>query len=351
MRQLQMLLLLALVPLLPMEVCAQATLTITGKVRVEGGGLENAKVVVYRNGEKERVLTSGLGKFTMELALDATYTLSVEKDGFVTKKLQFDTKAPASAAAAGFKPFEFSVSLFKQYDDINIVVFNQPVGMIKYDAAVEDFNYDTDYTRSIQARMEAVMEQVAQKQKEDEERARAQALADAGARKAAEAAAREEARRKAAEDAAAQKAESGARKAAEQNAREEARKQAAADAEARKAAELAAREEARRKPMPAPEVAARPAPPVVRPSPAEAPRPAEPPVFRPTAAHRMPDDVVRNEELVVGSDQVITVIRLERAGVRTEFKRVYHKWGGVFYFKNGNSCSRELYESEALADR
>jgi hypothetical protein len=45
------------------------------------------------------------------------------------------------------------------------------------------------------------------------------------------------------------------------------------------------------------------------------------------------------------------VIRLERAGVLTEYRRVSHKWGGVFFFKNGESCSQTVYETEALGDR
>ncbi|NUQ16225.1 MAG: carboxypeptidase regulatory-like domain-containing protein, partial [Flavobacteriales bacterium] len=186
---------------LPALGLAQRAFTIVGRVKVEGGGLENARVVVYKNGEKDRVLTSGLGKFQMELAFNANYVLSFEKDGFVTKKLVFDTKVPAEAAANGFAPFDFAVSLFKQYDDINIVVFNQPVGVIRYEPSVDDLDYDTDYTKSIQSQLQAVMEQVEKKQAEEQAQARqqeqqaaaaakAQAQAEAEARKAAEAAAR-----------------------------------------------------------------------------------------------------------------------------------------------------------------
>lgn len=82
--------------------------------------------------------------------------MSFEKDGFVAKKISFNTKAPAEAVPNGFTPFDFAVSLFKQYDDINLVVFNQPVGIIHYDSKLGDFDYDTDYTKSIQSQLEAV---------------------------------------------------------------------------------------------------------------------------------------------------------------------------------------------------
>ncbi|MBK6410082.1 MAG: hypothetical protein IPF78_10330 [Flavobacteriales bacterium] len=60
--------------------------------------------------------------------MSKNYVLSFEKPGFVTKKLSFNTNAPASASPIGFTPFDFVVSLFKQYDGMNTVVFNQPVG-------------------------------------------------------------------------------------------------------------------------------------------------------------------------------------------------------------------------------
>src|SRR5690606_36660648 len=100
---------------------------------------------------------------------------------FVTKKMSFNTRVPADAAANGFTPFEFAVSLFKQYDGVNTVVFNQPVGVIRYDRTMDDFDYDTDYTKSIQSALDKTMEEVAAKQKE--ESGGASAAAEAAKRK------------------------------------------------------------------------------------------------------------------------------------------------------------------------
>jgi len=384
MRHAPTLLLLLFSVLLTSMTFAQRAFTITGRVKVEGGGLENTKVVVYKNGEKDRVITSGLGKFNLDLALNANYVLSFEKDGFVTKKLVFDTKVPADAAANGFSPFEFAVSLFKQYDDINIVVFNQPVGMIRYEASVDDFDYDTDYTKSIQSQLQAVMEQVEEKQAEEQEAAKeeekkaaeaakAKAQAEAEAKKAAETAAREEARRKAAEEAEAARLAASERKAEAERKAAEARKAE----EERKAAAAAARSEPT--PKPTPVVTAKEEPPPPPPAPRvtrnalaarvvegeDGRRPQAPVVgeegspVRPAQAQHGTEErpeeavpvaaTVREEQLVVEPNKVMTVIRLEREGVSTEFKRIVHKWGGIYYFKNGDSCTREVYESEALA--
>ena len=39
--------------------------------------------------------------------------------------------------------------------------------------------------------------------------------------------------------------------------------------------------------------------------------------------------VNRTEDLLVESGKVTTVVKLESEGVTTEYRRVYHKWGGA----------------------
>ncbi len=376
---------------------AQGTFTINGRAKIEGGGLDGTRVVVYRNGTKDRVVTNNLSKFSLELDLNQSYVLSFEKEGFVTKKLSFDTHAPADAVSNGFTPFEFAVSLFKQYDDVNTVVFNQPVGMIRFDPAVGDFDYDTDYTKSIQSQLQLAQQQVQQKQQEETAKAEEDAKRNAEAEKArlkAEA----EAKRKAAEDEKAlarqqREAEEAARKAeAERVKAAQAAKKAEqekASAEARKARE----EQLSAKP-PEPAPVAKAEPPKPRPAPvvkAEAPKPPPPPSVhvstsrvkantgaderRPVAprmeeeespvrkaaaverSEQRPEEVeakvevVRDEELIVEPGQVVTLITLATDAQKNEYRKVVRKYGGTFYFKNGQPCSQLIYESEALADR
>ena len=100
---------------------------ITGRLKVDGGSVDGSTMVVYREGQKQRTVSTDLNKFSLELDLNTSYVLSFEKDGFVTKKLSFDTHAPAAAITNGFTPCAFVVSLFKQYDGVNTVAFNPPV--------------------------------------------------------------------------------------------------------------------------------------------------------------------------------------------------------------------------------
>ena len=313
-------------------VLAQNAFQVNGRFKVEGGSLDGAHVTVYKNGEKQRTLGSGLAKFSLDLALNADYILEFEKDGFVAKRLSFDTHVPSGAAANGFTPFEFTVNLFKQYDGVNTVVFNQPVGMIRYDKNTDDFDYDTDYTKSIQSALEETMREVTAKQEQEKGReateAKEQARAEAEKAKQEAEAVKQKA-----------KADKEAAEAAE-------REQAQKEAEARKAEEERRAAEARKKEDQRRTLAARevsePSP--VRPAPAN-----ERSEVRPEVKHQIPT-VARDEELIVEPNQVTMRIQLDNGKERTEYRKVTHKYGQTFYFKDGRSITRMAFESEALAE-
>jgi hypothetical protein len=49
---------------------AQGKLTVSGKLRVDGGNLDDCKLVVYKDGEKQRTLTADLKDFKLDLDLE-----------------------------------------------------------------------------------------------------------------------------------------------------------------------------------------------------------------------------------------------------------------------------------------
>ena len=337
----------------------QSRFTVNGRLKIEGADLSGARAVVYKDGQKERTITNGLNKFSLDLDLNANYLISFEKEGFVSKKLSFNTKVPPEAMAQSFTEFDYGVSLFKQYDDINIVVFNQPVGVIRYEPSQQDFDYDTDYTRSIQSQLEEVLAAVEKKQKEESKNAGAEAKrAAAAARAQAKAAAREE------------------------QAREE---------EAARKAEAEARAKQPPPPPPAPPQEPEPTPPApVEEPPVKVERTPPPPpglvqhkgtragdmggseerrtirtmmgeesspvapAQAMTSTEEAPvveiplPEVTRHEDLIVEPNKVVTVVVLEVDSVRTEYRRVAHKWGDIFYFKDGKACSALVYQTEAM---
>ena len=144
-----------------------------GKMKLEKGKLDG-KIELFSNGgtrESIRQVT-GSGKFSFNLDLDKQYVLSFSQEGYVTKKIAINTTAPEDRKEFGFAPFEFQVTLFKQYEGVNFVVFNQPVANIEYSDEIDDFDYDTDYSKSIQQKLEAVQKEVEKKSKEEDKQAK-----------------------------------------------------------------------------------------------------------------------------------------------------------------------------------
>ncbi|MCB0765933.1 MAG: hypothetical protein KDB95_01855 [Flavobacteriales bacterium] len=365
------LLLLATV-ILPAFTWAQGRFTVNGRLKIEAGDLSGTRAVVMKDGVKERTLTDGLNKFSLDLEIGHNYIVSFEKDGYVAKKISFNTHAPAEAAAAGFTPFDFAVSLFKQYDDINIVVFNQPVGMIRYDDKTGDFDYDTDYTKSIQSQLQEVLTKVEQKQKDEEVNAKAKAKADAEAQKQAAAKAKQEAEaQKQAEAKAKAEAEASARAAQAKAKAEEEEARNAAKAEVKPEPEVKAEQPVR----PAPRVERKVAPPPVQhnalTSQAQAgqdDRRSTTPIvqeevsrmeravlnskedIRPELTEEVAN-VVMDQQTLVEPNRVTMIVTVRVGPEVDEYRKVTHKWGGQYYFKNGLTCTQEVYQRGIQADQ
>jgi len=152
-------------------------LSLMGKLRVDGGSNNGAQIIVEKDGRRVRTI-EGTSRFELDLDFQAIYVISFEKEGFVTKKIRFDTHVADERIEYGFEPFGFTVEIFKQYDDVNMVVFNQPVGKIAYDEMIDEFDYDTDYTKSIQAQLDQAMDDVEAAKEAEEDKALQEAKAE-----------------------------------------------------------------------------------------------------------------------------------------------------------------------------
>ena len=132
---------------------------ITGRFKIDGGSNNGAQIILEKDGRKVKTL-AGDSRFEIGLDYQAIYIISFVKEGFVTKRLRFDTHVPEDRIEYGFVPFDFTIEIFEQFDEVNTVMFNQPVGKISFSDVIDEFDYDTDYTQSIQAKMEEAMEEV-----------------------------------------------------------------------------------------------------------------------------------------------------------------------------------------------
>ncbi len=258
---------LVLVFLFPLLALAQndVKLEVPVKIKINEGGLDSAEVILIKNGGTPRRLPVST-KLSLKLDMNASYVIKFSKPGYITKSIEINTTVPDNRINDGFDPYPFDIKLFKQFDGVNIVVFDQPVAKIGFSNEIDDFDYNVDYTKSILSDVTIAEKQLEQKQKEELQKPKtvpaqttatqptggtaaadaAKAKAEADAAKAAEA---ERQKQLAAEEAAKRqqgKAEEDKQKLAAKAAEEEKKKQLAAAEEARKKqAGLAAEEQKR----------------------------------------------------------------------------------------------------------
>ena len=144
----------------------QGTLEVPIRFKIEDGSLNGATISIQKKGGGLQKI-SGDGKLTLDLVFNEEYTLTFAKEGYVTKRILVNTKVPPDRLKQGFDPYDFDVVLFKQYEGVNIIVFNQPVAKIAFSNEIDDFDYDVDYTKSIQSALEAAETQIKKKQEEE----------------------------------------------------------------------------------------------------------------------------------------------------------------------------------------
>jgi hypothetical protein len=238
--------------LLTLQASSQNRLKVPVSINIEDGDFSEVSVVIKNVTTGESNSIKGAPKLDLDLKLDNDYIISFSKPGYITKKMAINTNAPADRAAQGFYPYDFVMNLFPQYEGVNIVIFNQPVGKVFYNRLIDDFDYDTDYTKQIQSALKAADEEVKKKQAEEKlisaqkkkeaEKNKADSLVQAKA----DAKAKLEADKKAADE----NKLLAAQKAKEQKMQEEERKiqaKAAEDEEKRRLAVAKMEEEERRK--------------------------------------------------------------------------------------------------------
>ncbi|MBL7923234.1 MAG: hypothetical protein JNL88_03460 [Bacteroidia bacterium] len=133
---------------------------------VVNGDFDESVVYMRRGGE---TVATFKGQHNMKLRLeyDTEYRIDFTKPGYITKSIRVDTKVPADRRKQGFDPYKIGVRLFKQYDGVNIVIYNQPVAFIRYLAEIDEFGYDTDYTKSILSQLKETEEILEKKAREE----------------------------------------------------------------------------------------------------------------------------------------------------------------------------------------
>ncbi len=315
-----------------------ALLHLDGKVRVNGAPLDGTIVVIMEQNGPAQVLRSGLAHFEHVLELQSTFLLSFERDGCVTKQLYFDTHVPAEALVRAPFDFPFLVTLEAPPKGAAFE-YAGPVGYIHYHQEQGDFDYDVDYSRKVDpALLERMRERMVAINTAPLSASTTTGPSSDAPPPGGTTASRDRITVPRLSTVTSRFERPSPRRHGPLSMRFE------RSALSSPVAEVVDRAE------PEPPIAAHVTPPAL-----EVQRPVE---SGPHAADPSPGSIPqgpstiapavngRMEELRVESRRITTIIWITENGYTTEYRRVHHQFGQVYFFKNGESCSQRQYEQE-----
>lgn len=137
-------------------------LSIKGTVKIERQNFAVSKVKVFVDGVQEKIYDADAnGKFSFNIDLNKRVVLEIVRQGYYSKKLEFNTNVPVEDV--GIWNYKFSIELLPEVDGFDASVLNQPIGKIKFVEKVGDFDYDEAYTAEMQKRIKGMMKEYEQK--------------------------------------------------------------------------------------------------------------------------------------------------------------------------------------------
>jgi tetratricopeptide (TPR) repeat protein len=142
-------------------ICAQDEipekyLEVRGISELEMEPLSRATASLYEGTTKIKSVTTGSdGSFTFKLDINKQYTIEVEKDGLISKRISFNTQMPEEENGTWMS--EFSIGLVKPCSGIDYSVLKQPVDRVSFDAKRREYVSDKEYVNSLRPRIEALI--------------------------------------------------------------------------------------------------------------------------------------------------------------------------------------------------
>ena len=149
-------------------------LSIRGTVKIEHDNFAVSKVKVFVDGSLDKIYDADkTGRFSFNIDLNKQVVLEICRQGFYSKRLEFNTNVPVEDV--GIWNYKFSIELLPEVDGFDASILDQPIGKIKFVEKIGDFDYDEAYTAEMQKRLKAMMKDYEQKRRATFERLIAEA--------------------------------------------------------------------------------------------------------------------------------------------------------------------------------
>lgn len=114
--------------------------------------LQGATVKLYKgNSVLETIKTSGNSRFQFTLEANNEYSIRISKDGYYTKRIDFNTSAPDDAIL-NFTT-EFEVGLMKTCDGVDASILDKPIDIVRYNSNRQAFVSDEGHYQSMRNKL------------------------------------------------------------------------------------------------------------------------------------------------------------------------------------------------------
>ncbi len=139
----------------------EGMLTVTGKMKAKYGEITKAKLLLY---EKDKLIETytftNTGKFQIELDYLKDYVVAFTKDGYVEKKISFNTDVPSDFDNINLGPVDFILDLYPMAEGLDFEIFEKPIAQVTFDDAIENFSEDMAYSSKIRSKVKSIEDEI-----------------------------------------------------------------------------------------------------------------------------------------------------------------------------------------------
>ncbi len=138
------------------EDATERYLEVRGVSELDMEPLPGATANLYEGGSKIKSFKTGSdGSFSFRLEINKQYTIEIEKNGLVSKRISFNTTMPDEEKGAWMN--EFSMGLLRNCSGVDYSILKEPVDKVSFDAKRREFVSDKVYVTGMRPRIENMM--------------------------------------------------------------------------------------------------------------------------------------------------------------------------------------------------
>lgn len=132
-----------------LPVSGQKGYQVFGKASVSEGSVSGLDARLKSTSETVILTVNEKGEFQCMLNWQQDYHFIFSKKGFISKSIRFSTIIPENISKNSIEPYMLLVELSPVMADVDTAFFENPVGFIRFDPSISDFDFDRDYSLKV----------------------------------------------------------------------------------------------------------------------------------------------------------------------------------------------------------